>query len=157
MPVVALFVALLLQPPAAAATVSVSYADRTVRLTVEDLMKMPQVRATVKSHNVEGTYEGPQLRDVLAAVGAPNGEALRGPGLRLVVAVDAADGYRAVFSLAEIDPAFRDRQILLAIRRNGQPLEASEGPFRLIVVDEARPARWVRQVTGIKVLDVGQM
>ena len=68
----------------------------------------------VRSHNVEGSYEGPQLRDVLASVDVPHGDALRGPSLRLIVAIDAADGYRAVFSLAEFDPAFRDRQVILA-------------------------------------------
>jgi hypothetical protein len=156
MTALALFLALLMQPPAASTSVAVSYGDKAVQLTTDALATMPQSHATVKAHNVEGTYEGPLLRDVVASVNAPHGDELRGPGLRLVVAVDAADGYRAVFSLAEIDPAFRDRQIVLAIRKNSQPLDASEGPFRLIVVDESRPARWVRQVTAIKVLDTGR-
>ena len=152
----ALFVALTLMVQASPtpSTISLSYGDKTARLSADDLAKLPQVQATVRSHNVEGSYEGPQLRDVLASVDVPHGDALRGPSLRLIVAIDAADGYRAVFSLAEFDPAFRDRQVILATRRNGQPLDASEGPFRLVVTDEARPARWVRQVTGIKIVDV---
>jgi len=152
----ALFVGLtlLVQAPPTSSTISLSYGDKTARVSADDLAKLPRVQATVRSHNVEGTYEGPQLRDVLASVDVPHGDALRGPSLRLIVAIDAADGYRAVFSLAELDPAFRDRQVILATRRNGQPLDASEGPFRLVVTDEARPARWVRQVTGIKIVDV---
>ena len=142
------------QAPAASITLSVSYGDKVVRMATEDLAKLSQVKATVRSHNVEGVYEGPLLRDVLASLGAPAGEALRGPTLRLVVAIDAADGYRAVFSLPELDHGFRDRQIILAIRRNNQPLESTDGPYRIVVPDEARPARWVRQVTGIKVIDV---
>lgn len=112
------------------------------------------MRVTVHSHDVEGVYEGSLLRAVLGSVGAPTGEALRGPALRLAVAIDAADGYRAVFSLSELDPGFRDRQIILAIRHNDRVLESTEGPFRIVVPDEARPARWVRQVIAIKVIDL---
>ena len=145
---------LLAQTPIPATTLPVSYNDKTATLSVDDVAKLAQVRVSVHAHNVEGTYEGPQLRDVLAKVDAPSGDALRGPALHLVVAVDAADGYRVVFSLPELDPGFRHRDVILAIRRNGQPLDASEGPFRVIVADEARPARWVRQVTRIAVVDV---
>ena len=81
----ALFVALTLMVQASPtpSTISLSYGDKTARLTADDLAKLPQVRATVQSHNVEGGYEGPQLRDVLASVGVPHGDALRGPSLRL--------------------------------------------------------------------------
>lgn len=41
--------------------------------------------------------------------------------------VDAADGYRAVFALPELDRAFTDRIILLADRREGKPLAEKEG------------------------------
>ncbi len=144
----------LVQAPAASSSLSVSYGDKAARMSVEDLARLPQVKTVVHSHNVEGTYEGPLLREVLASVGVPSGEALRGPALRLVVAIDAADGYRAVFSLSEVDPGFGDRQIVLAIRHDDRPLDSAEGPFRVVVPDEARPARWVRQVTGIRVIDV---
>jgi DMSO/TMAO reductase YedYZ molybdopterin-dependent catalytic subunit len=65
------------------------------------------------------------------------------------VVVDAADGYRAVFALAELDPAQTDRVILLADRKDGQPLPAAEGPLRVVVPGEKRPARWVRQVKAV--------
>jgi hypothetical protein len=41
--------------------------------------------------------------------------------------------------------------ILLADRRDGQPLAAAEGPLRLVVPDEKRHARWVRQVRSCTV------
>ena len=65
--------------------------------------------------------------------------------------VGAADGYRVVFTLPEIDPAFNDRLILLADRRDQQLLSSEEGPLRLIVPGEKRQARWVRQVTTVTI------
>ena len=145
----------LVQSPAASSSLSVSYGDKAARMSVEDLARLPQVKKVVHSHNVEGTYEGPLLREVPASVGAPSGEALRGPALRLIVAIDAADGYRAVFSLSEVDPGFRDstNRHRHSARRFGRSIP-QRAPFRVVVPDEARPARWVRQVTGIKVIDV---
>ena len=78
----------------------------------------------------------------------PSREAVAG-----YVVVDAADGYQAVFAMAELDPALTDRVILLADRKGGQPLGAFEGPLRVIVPGEKRPARWVRQV---RVLWIGR-
>ena len=71
--------------------------------------------------------------------------------MALYVVVEAADGYRAVFALAELDPAFTDRVILLADRRDGKPLSTREGPFQIIVPGEKKHARWVRQVIRLKV------
>jgi len=57
------------------------------------------------------------------------------------VVVEAADGYRATFALAELDPTFTDRVILLADRRDGKPLSAQSGPLQIVVPGEkkARP------------------
>jgi len=72
--------------------------------------------------------------------------------MRLYVLVKARDGYAAVLALPEFDAGFTDRVILLADRRDGHPLDAVEGPLRLVVPDEKRRARWVRQVIDIQVL-----
>jgi hypothetical protein len=69
----------------------------------------------------------------------------------ITVLIEAADGYRAAFALAELDPELTDRIILLADTKNGQPLPPSEGSFRIIVPGEKRPARWVRQVRAVTV------
>ena len=39
----------------------------------------------------------------------------------------------------------------LADRRDQQPLSPKEGPLRLIVPDEKRQGRWVRQVTSVTI------
>jgi hypothetical protein len=68
--------------------------------------------------------------------------------------VRAADGYMVVFALAEVDPAFAVREIILADKRDGQPLDAKEGPFRIVAPGHKRPARWARQVVELRVAAV---
>jgi hypothetical protein len=68
--------------------------------------------------------------------------------------VEAADGYRVVIALPEIDPAFNDKQFVLAFFKDGKPLDDKEGPYRIVIPDEKRMARWVRQVTTLKIVDV---
>ena len=82
------------------------------------------------------------------------GDTLRGPRLTEVVLASAADGYKVAFALAEIDSAFAVREILLADQRDGKPLDAKEGPFRIVAPGDKRPARWIRQVTELKVVAV---
>jgi hypothetical protein len=88
---------------------------------------------------------------VLKAAGAQFGEALPGPALANYLLVEAADGYRVVFALPELDPAFSDRVFLLADRRDGKPMNEKEGRLRIVVPDEKRHARWVRQVTAMSI------
>ncbi len=91
------------------------------------------------------------LIEVVSRAGVPTGAELRGPGVALYVVVEAADGYRAVFALPELDPAFTDRVILLADRRDGRPLSDREGPLQVIVPGEKKHARWVRQVVRLAI------
>ncbi|MBA3513757.1 MAG: hypothetical protein H0T77_05215 [Pyrinomonadaceae bacterium] len=79
------------------------------------------------------------------------GEQLRGKELALFLIVEASDGYRAVFALPEFDHAFTDRIIILANRRDGKSLAEKEGPLRLVVPDEKRQGRWVRQVVSLTI------
>jgi len=107
--------------------------------------------AVVDDKSVPAVYEGVPVADLLRSAGVPLGKQLRGPRLKLYVVVEAADGYRAVFALAEFDSEFTDRVILLADRRDGHTLASPEGPFRIVVPGEKRHARWVREVTALNI------
>src|ERR1019366_6169044 len=89
--------------------------------------------------------EGVSLSDLLAKVGAPRGKALRGPEMADAVLVSAADGYHVALALAETDTMVRTNKIILADRCNGAAMTAPEGPFRLVVEGDLRPARSARQ------------
>ena len=119
-------------------------------VTAKEFARFTRVDTSVSAHRVSGRYSGVSLSDLLTLVGAPRGDSLRGKALTTYVVVQAADGYRVVFSLAEFDPGFTDRIAILVDSRNGAPLPADEGPYRLIVPDEKRPARWARQVVRIE-------
>lgn len=125
---------------------------KPVTLTATELAAMPRTRVTASAHNQKGVYEGVTVRELLSRAGVPAGEALRGAELAKTVIVTGADGYRVAFGLAEFDPAFTDGVSILADRKDGVPLGGNAAPFQLILTDEKRPARWVRQVVSIEVV-----
>ena len=136
-----------------AASLTVTGEDgKARRFDQGELAKLPQHAVHAEAHGKAVECSGPNLIDVVGTVGAASGEALRGRNLALYVRISAADGYRAVFALAELDPGFRSDVPIITAMCDGKPLEAKDGPFRLVVPGEKRPARWVRQVTAIDLL-----
>jgi hypothetical protein len=126
-----------------------------IPVTADTFSGLPrQAVDVIEEDGTKAHFEGVALGDVLAAHGVQLGRALRGPALAHYAVVKAADGYRAVYALPELDRTFTDRVILLADRRNGAPLDAKAGPFRIVVPGEKHEARWVRQVTEIDVESV---
>jgi hypothetical protein len=120
-------------------------------ITAQAWQALPRTRVQAVDHDGhEATFEGVAAGDLLKLVQAPLG-ALRGRNLALYVVADAADGYRSVFALPEFDPAFTDRVILVADRRNGEALGQDEGPLRIVVPGEKRQARWVRKLQRLSV------
>jgi hypothetical protein len=121
-------------------------------LNEADLSAFKKESVTVPDeHGAKAVYAGFPVAELLERAGAPLGKELRGPKMKFYLAVKAADGYEAVFALAELDPDFTDRHILLADRRDGGALSSQEGPFRIVVPGEKRHARWVRQVIALEV------
>jgi hypothetical protein len=129
--------------------------QQTITISAETLAGLPRVKVEAKEHdNPTATYEGVSLGAILERAGLPRGEKLRGKALRAIVLITASDGYQVVFTLSETDPAFTDRVIILADRKNGKPLPEKEGPFRIIAPSEKRPARWIRNVKTIAIKNV---
>lgn len=126
----------------------------SVEVTAAEIAALPHQQVSVDDHGNTVRFEGVPLRLVLEKAGVTFGEPLRGKRLSSCLLVGAADGYRVVVALPELDPGFTDRVILLADKANGHPLEIKEGPFRIVVPGEKRMARWVRQVTTLKVVPV---
>lgn len=124
-----------------------------VVLSMADLSKFPHVEQRVKGHDgKESVYSGVALTELLSRVTAPLGSQLRGKALSQYLLVQAIDGYQVIFALPELDSAFTKQVIFLADRRDGQPLSGDQGPYQVIVPNEQKHARWIRQVTALKVL-----
>jgi len=123
-------------------------------LSVADLEKMPQTTLSVvnpHSHKAE-VYKGVSLDALLVKAGVPQGEAIRGKWMATCIVASAADGYRVVFSLPELDSGFLDSDVLVADQLNGAPIGADEGPLKLVAPRDKRPARWIRMLKSITVV-----
>lgn len=153
-----LAVALLLGAPGATADEVLlrvgGVVDKPLELTRADLEAMPRARAEVPTRDdpqVMEVWEGVPMIEILRKAGAPVDERIHGH-LAGYVLVTAADGYQAVYALAEIDPAYaRERQIIVADKLNGEPLSGKFGTLRITNQEEGRFSRWVRQVVRLDV------
>jgi len=124
-----------------------------LELKAADMQQFKQTNVTRKDRDGnDHTYTGVVLAELLQKAGATMGNDLKGENLTKFISVEASDNYQVVFALAELDKTFTDRTIILASMMDGKPLPAGDGPFRIIVQDEKKPARCIKQVTVIKVM-----
>jgi hypothetical protein len=125
---------------------------QTEGFSAADLAQLPRLTIETSDRGTPAIYEGVPLIEVLRQAEVPLGDELRGENMALYLVVEAADGYRVVYSLPELDPTFGNRTILLADTRDAQPLSGDEGPLRLVIPGDQRQARWIRQITQMKLL-----
>lgn len=111
-------------------------------------------RKTVMVHNAHSnadeTYEGVEVEELLRKYGAPLGEELHGSALGYYLVATGLDGYSAVFSLGEVDTSFHPGDVIVADTMNGKALDARNGPFKLVVTEDKRPARSVRNLVRLQ-------
>jgi DMSO/TMAO reductase YedYZ molybdopterin-dependent catalytic subunit len=126
--------------------------QKQLTLSAADIAAMP--RTSVSANDKQGvahSYSGVALSDIFRAAGVTTGGQLRGKNLAKYLLVSCADGYRVVFSLAELDGDFTDRVVILADQMEGKPLPDGVGPFRIVVPGEKRPARNCFQVKELSI------
>jgi DMSO/TMAO reductase YedYZ molybdopterin-dependent catalytic subunit len=129
-----------------------------LELTIVDLKKMPRKTLSVVNPHTKTMekYEGVLLEELLRRAGAAQGEKLRGTAMASYVVVEGADGYRVIFSLAELDSGVVDSDVIVADTMDGGAMRADIGPLRIVAPREKRPARWVRMVKEITVVKVAK-
>ena len=155
LPVVVGFVLILHSLAAHSQQLTIQNEDgKSTILSRADLEALPHVKVQASAHDVSATFEGVTLKSVLEKAGVGFGETLRGKRLASCLLAEAADGYRVVIALPEMDPAFTDKKIVLAFLKDGKPLDEKEGPYRIVIPDEKRPARWIRQLTALKIVNL---
>ena len=125
----------------------------SVTLSSDTLRGLPRTKFDATAHEKSHRYEGTDLRDVLHAAGVDRPAESKGALLRRVITAHASDGYVVAFAWAEIDPSIGGKVVWLVDRQDGNEVGPGEGPWRVIVPSESRPARWARQVTRIVVSD----
>jgi hypothetical protein len=125
---------------------------KSVVLSAAELKAAPHTTVTIhNSHtNADETYSGVRVSDLLAKLGVPLGNELRGKALANYVVATGSDSYKAVLALGEIDPSFHPGEVLVADTMDGKPLDAHSGPIKLVVSEDKRPARSVRNLVSIE-------
>jgi hypothetical protein len=122
-------------------------------LTLAQLKGLPHIMVTFhNSHtNADETYSGVRVADILAPLGAPLGKELHGIALMTCLVATGSDGYQAVLALAEVDPSFHPGEVIVADAMNGKALDEHNGPLKLVLTEDKRPARSVRNLVSIEV------
>jgi hypothetical protein len=125
---------------------------KDVFLKPAELKAMPRTTITVHNEHskADETYAGVRLADLLSKLSAPLGKELRGIALSSYWVATGSDGYEALIALAEVDPRFHSGEVIIADTMNGQPLDAKSRPSKLVVTEDKRPARWVRNLVSIE-------
>lgn len=125
-------------------------------LTSDQFKALPHTTVTVHNEHTKAdeTYAGVRVADLLAKMDAPLGNKLRGAALSAYLVATGSDGYVAVVALAEADPSFHSGEVIVADTMNGQPIGEKSGPLKLVVTEDKRPARWVRNLVSLELKSV---
>jgi DMSO/TMAO reductase YedYZ molybdopterin-dependent catalytic subunit len=130
-------------------------------LSVEDLKQLPihkmDERRSVGDGNAREErvrhHEGVLLRDLLDK--AEIVEGARNDKRRSVVVATASDGYRAVFSWAELYLTSIGDGVLVVFEQDGKPLDDREGRIALVSLKDTptgpRHVRWLQRVDVVRV------
>ena len=139
-----------LPPDIGPATIMVTgIGGKSVTLSVSELSNLPHQTVKAMDHGTPATFEGVRTCLPRSICRWARSSTARRASYYLVV--EAKDGYRAVFAWAELDSTFMDKAVYVVTKRDGKPLSGKDGPFELVVPGEKRAARWVRQVTTLRI------
>jgi hypothetical protein len=137
---------------------------RTGALGAKELEALGATTATWDDHGEKHEVTGVPLHRVLRAFGfepGPKGKevppAEKEPGWRKVVLAVGRDGYRVAFSCAELWPELGSTEALVIWRIDGAPVPPRAGPFRLVVPTDRDPARAVRQLERLEVVQLARV
>jgi DMSO/TMAO reductase YedYZ molybdopterin-dependent catalytic subunit len=130
-------------------------------LTVKDLHELGAVTADWSDKSASHKVTGVRLDRLLARLGFDEGAT--GPkaepkekhqGLRAAIIATAADGYQAVFSVAEVQEELGTTTVLVVWEMDGKPLPPAVGPLRLVVTTDKRQTRSLFQLVGLRLMDL---
>ena len=125
--------------------------EKPATISMSDFEKLPTIEVKGKDKDgKEHVFKGATLFSVVQSAGIPASS----KSFMSYVQITAADNYNAIFTVAELDPAFSSQTIFLAVSVDGKPLPKGEGPFRVVAPNDKKHARWVREVTALKLVTV---
>ncbi len=134
-------------------SLALTAAGKTTTFKLADLTAMPQRTLVVHNghSNVDETYTGVGLDDLLAKAGYTLDNGGQKRILHSYVRAEGTDRYFALYSAAELEPALHTTDAIVALTLDGKPL-TEDGQFKLIVQGEKKPARWVTNLSSLSVI-----
>lgn len=128
---------------------------KAITLSPEEFAALPHKTVAVfNSHSKSNeSYSGVPLTELLARVGVPSGEQVKGKLFLIGIVAEGTDNYDVLYALAELDPSIHAGDVLVADSVDGHKLD-KDGAFKMVSTEERRPARWVRNLASIKVIEV---
>lgn len=136
-------------------SINVTFEGKTITLTIEELLNLPQVTLHVHNahRNTDETYTGPLLADVLARVGLKASRETQPLILHSSLIATGSDHYFVLYSVAEVEPSFSTGQVIVAVMKSGLP-NTEGGAIELINTVDAKPARWVHGLTDLNIMSI---
>jgi hypothetical protein len=138
------------KPAVRSTALTITFGDKSATWTPEAFAALPHVSLTAFNEHAKAnqTYSGVPVMGLLKPLGVADKP--HGKDLRLYLLAEGADGYGVVFAVAEVNPDIHAGTAIVADSMDGKPIE-EDGAFKLVLEGEKRPARWVRNLTTIKV------
>ncbi len=125
-----------------------------VDMSAADLQALPRHKAALTNHGTTANYEGVLVADVLRKAGVDFGKGLHGKQLSTYVSAIGSDGYEVVYALADFDTTVNDSEIMVADKQDGNALSEKDGPLRIVAPHDKKPARSVRMLKEIDVVQL---
>ena len=128
---------------------------KSITLSPEEFATLPHKTVSVfNSHSkIDEKYSGVPLTDLLAKVGVPLGEQVKGKLFLTGIVAEGTDNYDVLYALAEVDPSIHAGDVIVADSVDNHKLD-KDGAFKIVSTEEKRPARWVRNLALITVVEV---
>lgn len=135
--------------------VNITFEGRITTLSIEDLLKLPQVTLHVHNahSNEDESYTGPLLSDVLARAGLSATRETEPLILHSSVVATGTDHYFVLYSVAEVEPDYSTGKVIVAIRKFDLP-NTDGGVIQIVNTLDTKPARWLHGLANLNVMSV---
>lgn len=143
------------KPGQISTSLAITARGKTMDFSLADLQAMPQRTVSVHNghSNADERYAGVAVSDLLTKFGVT----LQDGGAKAVydsyLRATGTDGYFVVYSTSEVEGAMHAGEVIVAMAEDGKPL-GPDGQFKLVSTEDKRPARWVRNLKALALVDV---
>jgi len=125
----------------------------SANFSAADLARLPQQTVKTTDHGTPVTFQGVLLTDVLAKVDLRTGGEFHSTAASYSLTVEGQGRLAGRVRMGRTGfETFMEKAVYVVTIRDGKPLSDKDRPFELVwTPGEKRNARWVRQLTALKI------